>query len=150
MWSTQKTGACIKECITADREMWERKRPSEKKPEWEWSEQKRQRERKCKRVQLCCGLGFDFPMIAEKEEMQYSAVTLLIILYLRWGGNRRVTFKHPRAVLDIKETYLCVVLTCPWHSKMLNEQARGRVQQSHSTVHNNNKINKKMKCHNSQ
>lgn len=31
------------------------------------------------------------------------------------GGNRRVTFKHPRAVLDIKETYLCVVLTCPWH-----------------------------------
>lgn len=35
MCFTKKIGVCIKDCITADREKWERKRPTERKSNWE-------------------------------------------------------------------------------------------------------------------
>lgn len=73
-----KCGACIKECITADREEREGKK--------ETNNRESQSERKVGR-DACRGIvfwGFDFPINAEEEEMRYSAVDVYCcVLFLR-------------------------------------------------------------------
>lgn len=64
-------------------------------------------------MQACAAvLCFDFPMIAEKEEMQYSAVTLLIIRFLHTipevGGKQKSDIQAPKSSVRHKRNlFMC-------------------------------------------
>ncbi len=111
--------ACIKECITADGEKRERKRPTERKSKWEekrlavgggWQN----------KLQVCadvlCFLVLIFRSVLRKKKCNiWQWISNYALVHCNWEGRNtnKVTFKHPSGA-DSDSHQAKILRMCPW------------------------------------